>query len=239
MRMVYYYTALATATVPALFATAILGALGSPHHLPLGLFSALLAVAIHSLVILFMLVTGRVLREAQRNRKLGPEFLEEAGRFFGERAGFPAALAGAFSIVAAGVLGYAARGFDISPLVHVGAGLAALGINLWAISVEYRALTVNQELIDRAAHELDRLDRAADARGELPPPPPKPDPRRPARLGLTLAIAAWLPYFYQALILWRGDFSRASLHPWLEASILGAALFVVGRGAAASSEQQS
>ncbi|MDP6519365.1 MAG: hypothetical protein QF411_05660, partial [Planctomycetota bacterium] len=224
---------------PALFATAILGALGSSHHLPLGLFSALWAVAIHSLVILFMLVTGRVLREAQRNKMLGPEFLEEAGRFFGERAGFPAALAGAFSIVAAGVLGYAARGFGISPMVHIGAGLAALAINLWAISVEYRALLCNQELIDRAAFELDRLDREADARGDAPPAPPPLDPRRPARLGLTLAIAAWLPYLYQALILWRGDFARASIHPWLEASILGTALFIVGRGAPAPDKRQS
>lgn len=230
MRMVYYYTALAAATIPALLATAVLGAMGSPHHLPLGLFSAILAVAIHSLVILFMIITGRVLREAQRNRQLSPSFLEEANRFFGEQAGYPAAVFGAFSIVAAGVLGYGAHGFGISPLVHIVAGLLALAINAWAVSVEYRALKRNQDLIDRAAHELDRMDREAEERGEELPPPPPPDPRRPARLGLTLAIAAWLPYLYQALILWRGDFSRASIHPWLEVSILGTALFLVGRG---------
>jgi hypothetical protein len=230
MRMVYYYTALAVATIPALFATAILGAMGSAHHLPLGLFSALLAVATHSLVILFMVVTGRVLREAQRNCQLGSEFLEEANRFFREHAGYPAAIFGSFSIVVAAVLGYAARGFGISSSVHITAGLVALAINVWAISVEYRALKGNQVLLDRAARELDRLEREADERGEVPPPPPPPDPRRPARLGLTLAITAWFPYLYQTLILWHGDFSRTSIHPWLEASILGAALFIVGRG---------
>jgi hypothetical protein len=240
MRMWHYFAAAALLLVPALLATLGTGILHdeSERHLWTGLFTATLGVAVHTLVILFMLITGRILREAMRARSLGPEWLAELNRFFAERRAYPLSVLGAFSLVAAGVLGMSARGFDISPVWHMLVGVSAIFANIWALGEEYKALRANQRLVDRVAHELDRIDGDARSRGEVPPgeasPDPPGDPRAVARFGLTLMIGAWLPYLYWALITWRGDFSRVSLHPWVEGSLVGLVLWWFGRASTPS-----
>jgi hypothetical protein len=237
MRMRHYFAAAALLLVPALIAALLSGLFheASERHLWIGLLTAILGVAVHTLVILFMLVTGRVLREAMRARELGPEWLAELNRFFSERRAYPMAVLGAFSLVAAGVLGMTAHGFGISPAWHMLVGVAAVFANLWALSEEYRALQVNQRLIDQVAAELDRMDQAAAASGVAPAVeagPAASDPRAVARLGLTLLVGSWLPYLYWALITWRGDFARVSVHPWIEASLLGLVIWLLARPAA-------
>ncbi|HVS19248.1 MAG TPA: hypothetical protein VMT18_11655 [Planctomycetota bacterium] len=225
MRMWKYFVLGASLLALALLATVLAGLAhdGSARHLWIGLFTVVLGVGVHTLVILFMLVTGRVLREAMRARSLAPEFLARLNDFFSRRSAYPLAVLGASTLVAAGVLGMSARGFAISPAWHMLLGLAAAGVNLWALQKEYRVLRLNQVLIDEVAAELDALDRAS------PPPPVDPaeggDPGAVPRFGLSLAVGAWLPYLYWALITWRGDFSRVSVHPWLEASLAGLALW--------------
>lgn len=225
MRMWHYFLVGALLVAPALLATMVLGVFfdGTTKHLWAGLFAATLGVGVHTLVILFMLVTGRVLREAIRSRKLEPTLLDELNRFFARKRAYPLAGASAALLVLTGVLGYSAKGFGISPAWHFLVGLAAVCFNLWALAEEYRALRENQRLIDRAANELDALDRDLVARGEALPESPSA-PLLSLRNGWTLAIGAWLPYLYQALIVWRGDFARVSLHPWIEASALGVVL---------------
>ena len=237
MRMRHYFAAAALLLVPALLAVLLSGFFhdASERHLWTGLLTAVLGVAVHTLVILFMLVTGRVLREAMRARALGPEWLAELNRFFSERRAYPMAVLGAFSLVAAGVLGMTARGFGISPAWHMLVGVLAVFANLWALSEEYRALRSNQSLIDRVAAELDRMDRDAAERGVAPGPEsasPESDAKAVARLGLTLLVGSWLPYLYWALITWRGDFARVSLHPWIEGSLLGLVLWLLARSPA-------
>ena len=74
---------------------------------------------------------------------------------------------------------------------------------------------------------------SADARTEEEPH--VYDPRSAARWGLIVAVSAWFPYLYWALVVWRGDFSRVSLHPWIEASIAGLAVhFFAARDARAA-----
>jgi len=245
MRMWHYFTAAVLLLVPALLATLFTGLLHdeSERHLWTGLFTATLGVGVHTLVILFMLVTGRVLREAMRARSLGPQWLEELNRFFSERRAYPLAVLGAFSLVGAGVLGMSARGFEISPVWHMLVGVAAVVVNLWTLSEEYKALRVNQRLVDSVAGELDRIDREAAARGESPPGTTAGeaggDPRGVARFGLTLLVGSWLPYLYWGLITWRGDFSRTSLHPWIEGSILGLLIWIFGRPSRSAPDGES
>ena len=181
------------------------------------------------LVILFMLITGRVLREAIKARRLPPEFLVELNAFFSRKSAYPLAGLGAASLVAAGVLGYSARGFGISSAWHWLVGLGALMANLWALQEEYKALRENQRLVDRAAGELDRLDREREADGAPTPPEPPPAPWISVRNGWTLAIAPWLPYLYRSIIVARGDFERVSVHPWLELSLLGVLVLMLAR----------
>ncbi len=234
MRMVHYFSALSILVIPALVWTVWTGATGSPTHLGVGLFSAVFTVAAHSLMILFMIVTGRVLKEAMIARPLGPKFLAELNVFFARRAAYPAALLSVLAIAVAAVLGFAPRAFGLWPAVHWIAGLAAVGVNLWAIPLEYRALRENQSLIDRAAIELDRIDRDAAASGTPAAQDGDPlvyDPQHSARWGVIVAISAWFPYLYWGLIVWKGDFARLpwGVHPWVEVSLLGAVVYVIAR----------
>ena len=226
MRMVHYFTALAALVVPALAWAAWTGFHGGGDtHVGWGLFAAVITAAVHTLLILFVLVTGRVLKEAMIARPLGPEFLAELNEFFARKKAYPIAVLAASATAAAAVLGFAPRGFGVPVWVHWGAGLAAIALNLWAIPAEHRALRENQSLIDRAARELDRIDRTVRSRtdGDDGPTedPPSLDPAVTARWGLILAISSWFPYLYWALVVWRGEFSRVSLHPWVEGSIAG------------------
>ncbi len=224
MRMIHYFAAGALLAVPALLLTTVLGLWGrvEPHVLA-GLVTAILVVGVHTLVILFMLVTGRVLREGMRTRELSMGFLAELNEFFSQRKAYPVAVFGALSIVAAGVLGQAGPALGLWPAVHMLAGLAAVVLNLWAFGLEARTLRANQLLLDRAASELDAIDRELALHGTTPSYDAPPDPGRIARSALVVAFSVWLPYLYWALVVWRGRFSEVSLHPWVELS-LGALL---------------
>jgi len=229
MRMLQYFAALAALSSIGLIWTAWLGVAGSTSHLPVGLISAILTVGVHTLVILFMIVTGRVLREAMRSRDFGAEFLKELNDFFAEKPAYPAAVFGAFSIAMAGVLGYGAPALGLSSMVHMLAGLLALVFNLWALTAEFQALRANQGLLDRAAIELDAIDARLEAEGELPEEEPPLDAESYARGALIVAFSIWLPYFYWVYVVWRGDYTKVSLHPWIEACAVCLLVWVIAR----------
>jgi hypothetical protein len=227
MRMAHYFLVGILLLLPALAWTVLSGLAhdGSERHFWAGLLTASLAVAVHTLLILFVLITGRILREAMNARDLGPEFLSELNDFFARRRAYPLAVLAAFSIVVAGVLGNTARGFGISPIWHWVAGLVAVGLNLWALQEELRILRANQKLVDRVAAALDRIDREAEEPFEEAPP----DAATVARWSLAVVIGAWFPYLYWALFEYRGDFSRVSLHPWVEVSVVAFLVWLLAR----------
>jgi hypothetical protein len=207
MRMVHYYLALAWVLGPCLLATLVTGALrdGSERHLFVGFFTAVLCVATNTLLILFMIVSGRVLKAAMQSRALPGSFLAELNAFFAERRAYPLAILAAFTATAAAVLGYG-RFIGVGAEAHVLVGLAAVLANALALGHGVRSLRANQGLLDRAAAELDRLDAAGVA--------PRAGAGEPAwRVGararwLVFALSAWAPYLYWALVVWRGAFAR-------------------------------
>ena len=213
MRMPHYFGAIAVTAALGLIAAAFSGiALGGGElHLSIGLVGAMLTIGAHSLLMLFLIVTGRVLREAMRTRPMPAEFLEELNRFFAEKRAYPVAFLGAATAVAAGVLGYGARAFALAPAVHMLTGVAAVAVNLWAFGLEARALAANQRLIDRAAVTLDALDKS----GVEPDLESGAEVMRvtPAQRWAILALTAWAPYLYWGLVVWRGRFGR--IEPWL------------------------
>ena len=208
MRMTHYFLGMAVLTVPALLATAGTGLLGggSELHVSLGLCTAIFTVATHTLLIMFMIVTGKVLKAAMASRPLPPTFLGELNAFFAEKRAYPVSALAAVSIVAVAVLGYAQRGFGLPAEAHMLLGIAALAFNLWALTLELAALRDTQGLLDRTAHALDALDRERATELSFEDEPPVP-----ARTWMILAGSAWLPYLYWALIEWKGDFARVSL----------------------------
>ena len=208
--MVHYYLALAFVLAPCLLATLLSGAFqdGSERHLLVSFFTAVLCVATQTILILFMIVSGRVLKAAMKSRRLEPRFLAELNDFFARRRAYPLAILAAFAATAAAVLGYG-RYIGVPPAVHMLVGLAAVLLNVFALGAGARTLKEHQGLMDRAAAELDRLDRIGApvdvAATEIPW-------AYPARTRwIVFGLSAWAPYLYWALIEWRGAFARV---PW-------------------------
>ena len=230
MRMSTYYMSLLTLAVVGLLATATAGMLAWSSHLMLGLITAFVVVGLHSLVILFMLICSRLLREGIENCGLSPDYLKRSNDFFRERGGFFLALAGAFSIVTAGVLGYSKHAFEIPVVVHMSAGFIAMLITFIAIPIELQALRNAEDLLDEARELLDREDEIRAKRGEAPVgadhKPYKDSPRAIAAFVLLVPV---LIYFYQVLIVWGSDFSKVSVHPWMEISAIGLLMLVFAK----------
>lgn len=209
MRMVHYYLAMALLLAPCLLLTLLTGSFqdGSERHLVLGIFTAVLAVATQTLLILFMIVSGRVLKAAMQSRALPAAFLAELNQFFASRRAYPLAILAAFAATTAAVLGYG-RYIGVPPAVHMLAGLAAVLLNAFALGHGWRSLRANQGLLDRAAAELDRLDASGapllPGAGEVPWSYP------PATRWLVFALSAWAPYLYWSLVVWRGAFGRVA-----------------------------
>lgn len=227
MRMSHYYISLMVLAVGGLLTTATAGLMGASIHLTVALGTAMVVVGMHSLVILFMLISSRLLREGHENCGLSPTYLKRSNDFFRERGGFFLALAGAFSIVTAGVLGYSERAFELPAVVHLVVGLIAMLLTFIAIPIELKALHNAEALLDEARQILDREDEQRAARGEPPVgsdhQPYKDSPKAVATFVL---IAPLLVYGYRGLIVWRGDFGRVGLHPWIEISAVGLAMLI-------------
>ena len=231
MRMVHYYWALALVLAPALLGTLATGIWhdGTQRHLALGLFTAILCVAAQTLLILFMIVTGRVLKAAMQARSLGPEFLAELNDFFAKKKAYPFAILGATLAVATAVLGHG-QFIGVPTWVHFLVGLIAVIFNLYSIPVAARTLRANQALLDRASRELDRLDQEGV--------PPLEDSDEIAwayghrTRWIIYALSAWLPYAYWVFVVWRGDASRVP-RLFLVGTALasGTALFIAWKGA--------
>jgi hypothetical protein len=222
MRMAHYYAGMALLTAPCLLLTLLTGIFrdDSQRHLLLGFTTAILCVATNTLLILFMIVSGRVLKAASRSRDLGREFLAELNEFFARRSAYPVAILSAFVATAAAVLGYG-RFIGVPPAVHMLVGLTAVLLNLSSLGPGLRVLRANQALLDRATSELDRLDSLGT---------PVHDEGEPAwafdasTRWCVFAVSAWAPYLYWSLVVWRGEFGRvAPLFPILTtlASALG------------------
>ena len=238
MRMIHYFGAAAVLTIAALLTSAWLGISGQLDvHFRVALVTAILTIGTHSLLILFMIITGRIIREAMLHRELPAEFLTELNDFFSRKMAYPAALLGAVSIVAAGVLGTAQSALGLPAMTHMLVGVLALCVNFFAILMETQAILANQGLVDRVAATLDELDRELTAKGE-PPPDDEPDPRAKSRAAMAVCLGAWLPYLYWGLVVWRGDFSKVSVHPWLEFSIAGFLVWGLARTALESVLQE-
>jgi hypothetical protein len=209
MRMVHYYVALGLVLAPCLLLTLASGAFhdGSQRHLVLGLFTAVACVAANTLLILFMIVTGRVLKAAMQSRPLSGAFLVELNQFFARRRAYPLAIGAAFAATLAAVLGHG-RYIGVSAALHMLAGLMAVLLNAQALVSGVRTLRANQALLDRVAAELDRMDSAG-----VPVQEGAGSPRwscGPATRWLALGFSAWAPYLYWSLVVWRGAFDQVS-----------------------------
>lgn len=238
MRMTHYFGGAAALVVPVLLLTAIVGiwGTGGETHVKLGLFASVYTVGVHTLLILFMILTGRIIKAAMAARPLGDEFLGELNTFFAEKKAYPIALLGAVLAVATAILGYGHRGLGLPTAVHILVGIGTIVFNALVLPLEWKTLGRNQRLLDKTARELDRLDREA-------PPEVSEDIveswASPSVRWLLFAASWWTPYLYWGIVEYRGDFGPVSLHPWMELSALGLVAAWLTRRGSYSSDSSS
>ena len=128
-------------------------------HLYLALFTLLLTLAVHCLIFIYFLGTGRFVKEVAIAYRLPDAPLPRLTRDLKRRT-FPLALLAMLVPIAAAAAGAAAQTQLWPWQVHATLGGAALLANLWAFVVEYRNVSINAGVIVEVIREVDRI-RAA------------------------------------------------------------------------------
>jgi hypothetical protein len=125
-------------------------------HFQLGLAVVLTTLALHCLVFIYFLGTGRWVKEVALAYRLPDEPLPRLTRDLKRRT-FPAALAAMLVPIAAAAAGAAVQRQEWPWYVHGLLALATLAVNAWAFRIEYRNVAVNAGIIDEVMREVDRI----------------------------------------------------------------------------------
>ncbi len=238
MRMSQYYLSLLSFALLGLAATALAGVSGSGHHLTIALPTALVVVGLHSSVILFALIGSRLMREAANNCGLSADYLDRSNAYFRRVSGLFLSLGGAFSIVAAAVLGYGNRAFGLPPEVHLLVGIGAAALTLISIPYEYATLKSVERLLDQSRAALEAQDQARAAQGLEPVDADcVPQKDSPVQIAIFVTMAPLMAYLYRGLIVWQGRFDQVSVHPWIEIAAVGLVLWIRARRRASRGQQ--
>jgi hypothetical protein len=129
-------------------------------HFGLGLFSVLLTLAVHCLIFIYFLGTGRWVKEVATAYRIPDEPLPKLTRELKRRT-FPPALFAMLVPIAAAAAGTAAQRHEWPWPVHASLAIATLLVNGWAFVVEIRNVSINAGVIDDVMREVDRRRAAA------------------------------------------------------------------------------
>jgi hypothetical protein len=125
-------------------------------HFYLGLFAVLSSLALHCLVFIYFLGTGRWVKEVALAYALPDAPLPKLTRDLKRRT-FPVALTAMLVPIATAAAGMGAMRQEWPWGIHLGLGLATLAVNGWAFVVEHRNVHVNGGIIEEVMREVDRI----------------------------------------------------------------------------------
>jgi hypothetical protein len=126
------------------------GDAGLQRHMLLALGACLGLVFAHCWILLYLIGTGRAIRQTVQEARLEPFYVEETGRLLWSVA--PWLLATLGLAVATFLLGGAVTTGAVRPLIHHILFFVSLAVQIWILWREHRVLRTNQALID----EIDR-----------------------------------------------------------------------------------
>ncbi|MFQ5750150.1 MAG: hypothetical protein ACE5H3_11950 [Planctomycetota bacterium] len=158
-------------------------------HRRLALAGAILAVLVHSVVFVYMIGTGRAIKDATGDFGIDPLLYQEHIALKWRAA--PWALACTVLLAATAVLGGVAESGGVWKWIHPLAAVLTLLVNLGGFPAEFRAIRDNGALLGRVAEATAARNRARLERGEDPAPPLSS--LSPGGWGLVVAVSAWLP----------------------------------------------
>ncbi len=129
-------------------------------HVLLALAAVLLLLFAHCWILLYLIGTGRALRDVVREHGLDPGLPTEASRLQGEA--IPWLLLAMGLALGTFLLGAGAAANALPAVVHHALAYAALGVQVYALWVERRVLDAHEELIA----DVDRQITVAPTRAE-------------------------------------------------------------------------
>lgn len=184
-----------------------MGGLGEPTgmdvHGVLGLAGSILVLFTHSMVFVYLIGTGRAIKDASNDYGLDARYYEEH-KLCKWRAA-PWATLNTLVIVATAVLGGLVDADGAARWLHPLCALAALLLNALGLPAILRAIRDNGALLDQVVAASWEKNRAVLAAGG--------DPRPEASLlttggwALLLALSAWLPWLYVRYVMGRSSLS--------------------------------
>jgi hypothetical protein len=125
-------------------------------HVYLGLIAASTTLAVHCLVFIYFLGTGRWVKEVAAAYRLPDVPLPKLTRDLKRRA-FPPALFAMLVPIAGAAAGAGAATAGWPWQAHALLAVASLAVNAWAFFVEYRCVRTNAGVIDDVMREVDRI----------------------------------------------------------------------------------
>jgi hypothetical protein len=118
---------------------------GMPRHVIAALVASAMVVFSHSWILLYLLGTGKVIRDAVREGGLDPALLEASRRL--RRTCYPAIVLAALLVIATFLLGGAVAASATAPWVHHTLFWVAIVVQAIALWIEVRGLAANERLL--------------------------------------------------------------------------------------------
>lgn len=171
-------------------------------HRLVALAGAFLVLLAHSVVFIYMIGTGRAIKDAVRDHGVPRELYYQLHWAYKWRAA-PWALSCTVLIVATAVLGGVVDSAQASAWIHPILAILCLLANLVGLPTEWRAIRDNGLLLERVAEETAARNRKLLDRGLDPAPPASPF--GPASWSVILAFSALLPWLYLRFVMGRND----------------------------------
>ncbi len=129
-------------------------------HFYLGLFTVLSTLALHCLVFIYFLGTGRWVKEVALAYGIPDTPLPRLTRDLKRRT-FPVALLAMLVPIATAAAGAGASRGEWPWQIHLTLASITLLVNLWAFTIERRNVQINSGILDDVLREVDRIRLAA------------------------------------------------------------------------------
>ncbi len=126
-------------------------------HLLGGLFSALITLLVHSLILTYFIGTGRWVQEVVKAYRLPSEFWQRSRGL--KMQALPYVLTSILLVIATAVLGAATDRGMLDHTIHLMMAVAVIAFNLWSYFWEYLAVEANGRLIAEIMSEVTRMRR--------------------------------------------------------------------------------
>jgi hypothetical protein len=138
--------------VLGLLATAVLGLSGGDvgRHISFGIFSSMLTMLAHSMMIFYLIGKGKAVKDAMAENKLSGDYVRRIAD--ARKPVFSISTLAMVVTIVAAILGASVDTGVLPPIVHAMVAYGAIACNFAAVKVEFDALSTSAHVVDEVNH---------------------------------------------------------------------------------------